>query len=316
MTILFGVRPLSKQWWTLRREGIGGSEIAGLFGEEKPTYGKGAWALFHEKGQTGIEIPDESSDRADIGRWIEGGIITAASKKERLNCRRTAYAICDDEPRVRASLDAVAQKLPASMADHWTAAGISGWGAVEAMFDDFGWDPQNPDRPTPPRRMLLQLQHGMLAAGLQWGVLAVLFEGDNLQLYFAKADAELHADIRSRVAGLYRRIERNDPPPADANQVTKRALKKAWSVSSGTHLKVPAEAAEEFDELCAMKAAFDTSRLDSEKQATLYDNRIRDLLKDHETAEGRDWQCSLKPDRNGNRYRLRVSERKREAAHA
>lgn len=316
--IRYDLIPQSPEWHAERAKGIGGSEIAGLFRQETRTYGKGEWALYQEKSGS-MEIPFVGSERAELGQFMEAGIIAAAAAREGWTTRTGGYAVCDDNDQIRHSLDAEADRIPARLVNLPAWEMISGPGVVEAklvskeaMLDHFGWDPKNPERPTPPVRMVLQLQHGMLATGYQWGVLCILFEGDNLQAYYYRRSDRVHEQIRLRVARLYAAIAFRKPPPVDANVSTERAIKRHFTRTNGKHLDVPVTMRELFDEACGAREVAEANRKHWDEQAHLHDNTVRRMLGHFETAHGDHWFATLKPDKNGNRRRLNIAPRERQ----
>ena len=59
----------------------------------------------------------------------------------------------------------------------------------------------------PPHLGVWQLQAGLMATGRKWGVIAILYSGSQLCLYFYKEDAEMQKAIVKKCKDFYQRVE-------------------------------------------------------------------------------------------------------------
>ena len=59
----------------------------------------------------------------------------------------------------------------------------------------------------PPHLGVWQLQAGLMATGRKWGVIAILYSGSQLCLYFYKEDAKMHKAIVEKCKDFYMRVE-------------------------------------------------------------------------------------------------------------
>jgi predicted phage-related endonuclease len=214
------IRPIPadrEEWLALRRQHIGASEVAALFGAQ-PAYAMGVYALWLVKAGR-MEPPDVTAERAAWGLRLEDAIAEAAAEREGWHILPGVYATCGG---LGATLDrCIAEPTEADRAALGDAA--YGPGALELKNVDWithreRWDGE------PPLHILLQLQAQLLATGYQWGAIAALVGGNELRVYRYVARPDVHNEIRRRVEEFWRSIAENRPPAPDGSDATYRAL--------------------------------------------------------------------------------------------
>lgn len=299
----------SAAWHELRAGGVGGSESAAFFGLEKRTFGLSLWGLYQVKGGF-MDMAELVTPEAEAGREMEPGILATIAKREGLDVRTGGYVISDEDPRLRFSPDGIAAQPPAHMLTRWPdLAGQPGIVEIkmvraEALQDEWGWNPKEPERPTPPRRHSIQVNHGMLTTGFQWGVLGVMIKGSWFPAYYARRDEAVCDGIRAGVDDLYRRILFCDEPPIDGHDTTQRIVKQHYRRSRFKHLDLRGKP--EADAIASEHEVATQNRRDWNQRYTAADNAARHLLGDYETAETDSFRISIKPDKNENRHIVRV----------
>jgi putative phage-type endonuclease len=120
--------------------------------------------------------------------------------------------------------------------------GKPGDGALEAKSTGFMHKSEWEE--TPPERYLLQLEVQLLVTGWQWGSLAGLIGGQMFRWADKDADLTVQANIIEVGKEFQRRLELEDPPPADWTESSKAALKALFPQEEPTRVVLPPEAEE------------------------------------------------------------------------
>lgn len=205
------------EWLGLRRNYIGGSEIASLFGAQ-PEYCPGIYALWCIKAGL-VEPEDAGNERARWGLMLEDAIAAAAADREGWTIKPGMFAVHDGVRGLSATLD----KIIPEPGEQERAKGWTGPGALEVKNVDWlvhrkSWEVE------PPVHILLQLQHQLAASGFRWGAVATLIGGNRLEVYRYEARPKLIRSIERRVAGFWDSIDADQRPDPDASDATTQTL--------------------------------------------------------------------------------------------
>jgi predicted phage-related endonuclease len=106
----------------------------------------------------------------------------------------------------------------------------------------------------PPLGYLVQVQVEAACYGSSWAALAGLLGPGPLEVSdHPRNDAFLQAAL-PKLEAFWSRVQRRDPPPADASPGTTDAIKKLWITDDGTTVALDAEALELAEDMARMKA--------------------------------------------------------------
>jgi len=105
-----------------------------------------------------------------------------------------------------------------------------------------------------PPRYRLQCQWQMLVTGAPRVLLGCLLGGQRLVWSWIERDEGTIAALADVGAEMWRRIQENDPPPADGSEATARALARVFPKDDGETVALPGALIEASDELDALKA--------------------------------------------------------------
>jgi putative phage-type endonuclease len=220
-----------KEWLDKRRLGIGASESASILGLNPY---KSAYALWAEK--VGLVDPADLSENEAVewGHVLEASI---AEKYLRVTGRQVAcpdafeVRKCAEHPFMLATLDRII--LPSGGKSH---------GVLEikttGSHHEGEWDG---DAPT---AYQCQLQHQLIVTGWTWGSLAVLIGGQKFRYLDLERNDRFCAFLVEREEEFWDRVQREDPPPVDASDSTREALKRLYPQDSGEKIALPGDALE------------------------------------------------------------------------
>jgi putative phage-type endonuclease len=195
---------LKAKWLADRRKGIGGSDVAAVFGEK---YGCPR-ALFLDK--TGVEPDYEhteaSLDLFDRGHSLEPIVADRFQRETGLTVRRMPSRVSKDRPWMRVNVDRIIVSV------HNPEPGFEGPGYLECksaareVFFEMRAHGM-------PEHYILQLQHGLAVTGWEWGAFAVLEPYSFKFLHFkVKRDERLIAVINEVEAEFWKRVKAGDIP--------------------------------------------------------------------------------------------------------
>lgn len=315
MALVHGIVQGSAEWHALRREGVGASEVAALIGVHKATYQKSKWCLFMEKSGR-AEFPEDSNDRMIHGLIKEPAILKIHALQAGWTLLGPAYAIDDEEPQMRASLDNIIAEPTAEVLRYLPKA--TGPGVVDSKSvaaDQVGWEkdwqrnPSDSKRPTPPPRHHVQVQQQMGCTGYNWGVLAPEIAGSSYPRYYWMRSDKHIARLRQAIAEFYRDIVFGLEPPIDGGDVASAAIRREYAEEPHkARLRLHRDT--ELDHICEMRSSAYARRKDDDEQCSLWDNRLRRTLGSYESAEGNFWIATGKIGSDGKRryyvYRKRA----------
>jgi putative phage-type endonuclease len=189
----------TEHWHQLRAQHVGASEVGALFGEHAHTT---LFELWHQKAKT-LPAPDLSdNERVQFGLIMEPAIAEAARRKTGWTIRKVhRYYTMRPECRAGASLDYEILGHP------------KGPGLLEIKTAD--WLVAKRWGDGVPIHYELQVQHGLMCCGRQWGVIALLVGGNDLRIFPYEARPKTAELIQRRIDLFWASIEANEPPAPD-----------------------------------------------------------------------------------------------------
>lgn len=229
-----------RAWLEARRQGIGGSDAAVLFGQNPYSSLTKLWG---EK--TGRVAPTEDNIRLRWGRRLEFAILDEFAHKTGLQVADQADALPERMHEFEVEIDDEAHTVPMlrhaglpimiGNTDGIVLGAPAGSGVVDGKTVERYTFSQWLNDGHPPWYMLVQLQHYLAIAGLRWGCIAA-FTGlsDPLYVYEVEADAGFTERLMDAEDTFWRRyVVRDQQPPPDRSKATADALREIYPVDSG-----------------------------------------------------------------------------------
>lgn len=247
-----------KQFLAERRSSIGSSDIAALFGLDP---WRTSWHVYLEK--TG-DLPDnagEDTPALQWGRYLED-VVAYAYETER--------GVTPVVPEVRTFRHRSVPHLSASPDRFVELAGnrcvLEIKTAGQRHYESGDWGVPGTDEI--PDHYLLQVQHQLGVLDLQLAHVAVLFGGNDFQVYVVERNEQLvHKIFRKADDFWEKNVRPRTPPPPDWQHASTGDLVKSLytEVHGGTVLNLPAS----LDAECAeyRRLLDEADRIDAEKQA-------------------------------------------------
>jgi putative phage-type endonuclease len=258
------IRPEREAWLTARRELLTASDVAAVLGVDPR---RGPLAVYCEK--LGAPSAEETA-WMKWGRRVEGAVADwYADDTGRTIFDQGAYAIQrhPDVPWIGATLDRwqsarSSDKTPSPIADVQTgpleAKAVAGFKAKE-------W------REDPPLHYVVQLQAQMACTGAQWGTLAALVGGLELVWKDILRSEDFLVAAYPKLEEFWMRVQRREPPPADALPGTTEALKRLWPEPDGETVNLDNDALS----LVAKWEQKKVELVDLDDEATRVENDLR-----------------------------------------
>jgi predicted phage-related endonuclease len=205
-----------QHWHDLRRDHVGGSEVAALFGEHAQMT---KWELWQIKAGR-LPAPDLSgNERVLWGSLIEPAIAQGVTALQGWTVRK-----------VRRYLSSGMVNGFGGTPDYEIVSNERGRGILEIktadrlIFRDWGDEP--------PLGYLLQLQSYMDLAGATWGAIAVLVGGNDLKIFTYDYRPVTASKIRAAVADFWKSIKDRQEPAINFERDGK-GLAKLYERSDG-----------------------------------------------------------------------------------
>jgi predicted phage-related endonuclease len=194
----------SPEWLTVRRQTIGSSESASLFGL--------GWQTPFQLGaaKSGLLEDDIGGDeRVMLGQALEAAIATAAQQKFDVALRKVRRYIT--HPTI--------EGMGASL-DYEELTDEHGWVPAEIKNVDYlifrdEWAEDDEFGYLPPPKYLIQLQHQLACTGKPYGFFYVLVGGNTLHRIQIPRSDRLIASIETAVAQFWQRQRSGEPHPID-----------------------------------------------------------------------------------------------------
>lgn len=226
-TLLLGRRASRRKWEAVRREGIGGSDVAALFGLA------GKWSsprhVFEEKHGRPTFRETES---AEIGREIESFVARMFTKRSGLKTKVPAGMLQNiARPWMRANVDRYVLDGEGRI-----VAPLELKSRSEYQAED--WEDGVPDGPA------LQAHWYMAVGGWDHAYVAALVGGNKLRWFRLERDEEIVEELIGHCEAWYERhIVEGFPPPADGLEATTSLLARLWEVREDAVVDVDADKA-------------------------------------------------------------------------
>jgi predicted phage-related endonuclease len=282
-----------EEWHAIRLQHIGGSEVSALFGVAPP-YALSMFALHHVKAGT-VPAPPVGNERVEWGIAMEPFIARRAAIREGWNLLPAVYAKDDTTQGMGATLDYLIEPGPEDLAQ-----GMTGTGVLEIKNVDFLVFREKWTNDEPPAHILLQHQHQLACAGLDWGVICALVGGNELHVYRYRANPALIAGIRQRVAAFWADVHAGRQPDIDGSEAAADVLRAMYPEVIDDAIDM--SASNEWPEAVADFLAAAKAKKSAEEAYAEAKNRVALLLGEHKRGFGGGYSVSVvvtpeKPDR-------------------
>lgn len=245
-----------EEWEQERRRGIGGSDVAGIFGLG------GKWSsprhVFEEKhGRS----PFRESEPAEIGREIEDFIAHMFTKRAGLRVSTPPGTLVNlDRPWMRANVDRFVLD-----GEGRVVAPLECKNRSEYQADE--WEDSVPDAPA------LQTYWYMAVGGWDHGYVAALVGGNKLRWHRLERDEEIIAQLVETCGTWFRRhVVEGTPPPADGLEGTTALLARLWDCEEDAIAEVGV------DEAIRLRAEYQKRKQavkDAADELRLVENKMR-----------------------------------------
>lgn len=219
-------------WLKERRAGIGGSDAPAVLGVSSF---KTPLELFTEK--LGLTDDAVQNERMEWGLRLEGAVIDAYGEKTGRDVKRGEQFTLTRSKRH----DFMFATLDATINDP-----AKGPGTLQVKCSEYGWDGEVPPE------YLVQIQHEMEVADLNWGSLAVLVRGNHFEHIDVDRHPRIVAHIVEREAEFMERLRKLEPPAAGPGDA--EALARLYAKTTGEVIALPPEAGAWIDEKVALEA--------------------------------------------------------------
>ncbi|MEU6929034.1 lambda-exonuclease family protein [Streptomyces sp. NPDC046374] len=255
------------EWLAVRREGIGGSDVAGILG----LGGKytGPRHVFEEKhGRPTFK----ENEAAEIGSEIEPFLAHLFTKRTGV---RTAEApgtlVHVDRPWQRVNVDRLTFERPGP------ASGVLELKSRSEYQADQWEDGAVPDAPA------IQCHWGMAVGGWDHGFVAALVGGNKFRWVRLERDEEMIEYLVDYCGKWFQRhVVEGIEPPADGLEATSNLLAKLWSVKAETIAEIGVDQAKE---LRARHAAVKAREKAVKEDLRLVENEMKLLTGENEIAK-------------------------------
>lgn len=252
-----------EEWLKLRRGRIGASEVAALFGLQRP-YQMSAWTLWQVLAGK-MEPPFVGNERTRAGLALEDAIVElAAETRGWKRIRRAGYC---PHPKIEgfgASVDFFVMQGRKEVA-------IAECKNVDYLVWRDDWDDEGP-----PEHILIQIQAQMACTGLKEAWVCGLVAGNQpLQFKFEASPRIIHA-IEEKVRSFMESVRLGKCPPADGSVSTAEAMRTIYTGNAGVICQADQGLLIMLDQLKAIRA----KRRKAEEQEREYANKIIETIGD------------------------------------
>lgn len=261
------------EWLSHRRRGIGGSDVAGIFGLSK--YDSPLTIYMDKRG----ELTDsDSSEAAEWGNLLEPVVAQQWARRAGADTWQPGIVAHPDRPWQVANVDRL-YVLDEDKKNH-LAGGLDAPvpdGLLEVktsnQYLSQDWDPDSDRMPDHAR---LQVQHYLDVTGLDVAHVAALIGGQSLRIFRETYDLELAEMVRAETSRFWHEhVLTGNPPAVDGHPATTDLIGRLYEVDSEA---VAVLALNDFRPLLAerieAKAALDAAK----ERVDAVNNRIKALL--------------------------------------
>ena len=228
-----------EEWLALRRNTIGASEVAALFGAQQP-YAMSHYTLWQVKSGR-IPEPDVTGDRPRWGLLLEEAIMAGAAERNGWqHYRRSGYVYHPTVAGMGCSPDFLLLDGPAGKPVAAVEAKNADWLIHKREWGD-----------EPPLHILLQAQHQMACTGLNICHVVALVGGNDLHCYPIERRPRIIAEIERRVAAFWGSIRDGKEPPVDGSESTAAAVAALYPHDDGDDEPLDMSSDNALPDLCA-----------------------------------------------------------------
>jgi len=213
-------------WLALRREGIGGSDIAAILGmARRGQFGRTAWQVYLDKTGQYVDadiVDDDAEEQAWFGHQAE----VIAARRFRMKNPGTRLV----RVGMMARADAPWMRVNADRLVRGCERGPCGWECKTRsayLAGQWGRDGGDPDQV--PEDVALQCHWSMIVTGYAHWHLSVVIGGNELRSYRLDANPGLHATMAEEARWFWHDcVLAGVAPPIDAAERTGRVLARLW----------------------------------------------------------------------------------------
>lgn len=214
----------NSEWLEIRRQGIGGSDVAAILGISKY---KSAMSLWLEK--TGMVEPEDISDKESVywGNVLEDVVAKEFERQTGKKVkRRNAVLFHPQHRHMLANVDRLVIGERAGL--ECKTAGIR---------QSDKWDSDEV-----PDEYYLQCQHYMAVTGFEKWYIAVLIAGQKFVWKTIQRDEEVIRVIIEKTTAFWQMVQEKVMPQVDGSEASSAALKDLLPESNGQEITLPEEA--------------------------------------------------------------------------
>ncbi len=264
--LILSRRASRRRWEATRREGIGGSDVASIFGLAGK-YSSPRHVYEEKHGRPTFR----ETEPAEIGREIEQFIARMFTKRAGLKVKMPSGMLQNTaRPWMRANVDRYVLDATGAIVAPLECKNRSEYQAAD-------WEEGVPDGPA------LQCYWYMAVGGWDHGYVAALVGGNKLRWFRLERDEEIIGEIVGHCeAWYYRHIVEGFPPPADGLEATTSLLARLWEVRPEAVVDVPLDKAKA---LLAREARMTERVKAAEEQLRSVQNEMRLMAGDAEVVQ-------------------------------
>lgn len=274
-----------KAWLDVRRQGVGGSDVAAIMGLSR---WKGAYSLWAEK--TGLMVPDDISDRPAV-EWGNRLEPLVAEKYRDVHPDRTVR-------RVNAVLRSIKRPWAQASLDYEVRDPELGWGVLEIKTAGLRSSREWEDGV--PVFYQTQVTHYLSVTGRSFADVAVLIGGSDWREYRIMRDEDDIRAVDSAVDRFWRMVEERTPPEVGGTRGDSTALFELSGPQGDDW--------QEFSECGAVDEWLEAKKAKDRAEAVLKEkaNKVKALIGDSQglvTGKGRvKWARSTRSTFDQKRY--------------
>lgn len=269
-----------KEWVEERKKGIGGSDVATIFGLNK---WKSPIGLYLEKIEE--TQPEDLTDNEAVywGKQHEPMIAKEFAIQTGLKVRKCNFVLAHDEYNfIRANID------------REIVCPERGRGVLEIKTTS-EWNKGEWSEDTIPNPYMLQIQHYLLVTGYSYGYVAVLIGGNKYKHWLVERDEELIAIILNKEIEFWNRIKTNNPPPIDGSDASKELLDKLYPAGlEDATARLSWNHEGEIVDMLSKRSDLLVTLSDTKGQVQYIENQLKEKLGNFTEAECYDFRITWK----------------------
>lgn len=256
------------EWLKRRQEGIGGSDASAVAGFNK---WKSPFAVYVDK----VEPIEET----EINQYQEWGTLLEPVIRDKFK---------KDHPEFTVRQSNIMWQHPEhdfmlANVDGFIHSEEKGWGVLEVKTASFQakkeWSGEKVPDP-----YLIQMQHYLAVTGCEWGYFAVLFHGNEYNVWYVERDDELITSLIDIERDFWENnVLARQAPELDGSEASKEYLTKVFSIEDfkTDETELPQEAMDLFEQYKqAAESEKELKRIKDEAS-----NRLKNMLGDHKTGK-------------------------------